>query len=101
MCRTSHGISGSTCWAGTGPVQKISGSHSWPSYCSGQMYSVRPRSTTGRLMAWRVERVDAAEYDVYVLLLDESGGGFLGRAVVGRAVLQHQLDGATPPTPTS
>ena len=31
----SHGKKGSTCCAGTGPVQKIKGWHSWPSYCSG------------------------------------------------------------------
>ena len=31
----SHGKNGSICCAGTGPVQKISGWHSWPSYCSG------------------------------------------------------------------
>ena len=35
VSRISHGISGSTCCAGTGPVQKISGSDSCPSYCSG------------------------------------------------------------------
>ena len=35
VCCISHGKNGSTCCAGTGPVQKISGWHSWPSYCSG------------------------------------------------------------------
>ncbi len=35
VCCISQGKNGSTCCAGTGPVQKISGWHSWPSYCSG------------------------------------------------------------------
>ena len=35
VSRISHGMNGSICCAGTGPVQKMSGSDSCPSYCSG------------------------------------------------------------------
>ena len=87
-------MNGSTCCAGTGPVQKISGSALLPLVLLGVDVE-RLALDDGRALDGLPRRaVDAAEDDVDVVLLDELRRLGFRDGVVGRAVLEEQLERA-------
>jgi hypothetical protein len=85
-------MNGSTCCAGTGPVQKISGSASCPFVLLGidvELLRLLHDRTLDRLPR---RAVDAAQDDVHSIVTHEFLR-LLGRdAVVGLAVLENQLE---------
>ena len=87
----SQGKKGSICWAGTGPVQKMSGIALLTLVLLGVEVELSCFVDHGHLDGLPGRAVDAAHDNVDVCL-DEPGGRGSRHVVIGGAVLDEQLD---------